>query len=325
LPQPIAVFQFPNVPYLQCMDFSSKIQLVDLLKRFAHDVNHSHIRLSIGEGFSFSILVAADGDEERILSCYYDPRMARFLSVDPLAGEFPSWTSYHYVHNNPLRYTDPTGMRAESPIFGFDGEFLGVDSEGYGGDIVIMDSDKYKDLTNNGQKTLDHNQVMKWAESSPHASKLNDSNISVESYSKLLTHVTKQLSGEKFDGTSLDFSRLENGMIHIRNEVPDMETGGVLREPYGNPTNPYSQIAGALVRSSGDINVTAILMNGKNDIFGKVENIQSFLGIHEYYGHGVKGLSMNPKDHSRVYQLQRGHRTYQNTSQGVKSLIEEGL
>jgi|GEM_PF-3242404 len=307
------------------MDFSSKIQLVDLLKRFAHDVNHSHIRLSIGEGFSFSILVAADGDEERILSCYYDPRMARFLSVDPLAGEFPSWTSYHYVHNNPLRYTDPTGMRAESPIFGFDGEFLGVDSEGYGGDIVIMDSDKYKDLTNNGQKTLDHNQVMKWAESSPHASKLNDSNISVESYSKLLTHVTKQLSGEKFDGTSLDFSRLENGMIHIRNEVPDMETGGVLREPYGNPTNPYSQIAGALVRSSGDINVTAILMNGKNDIFGKVENIQSFLGIHEYYGHGVKGLSMNPKDHSRVYQLQRGHRTYQNTSQGVKSLIEEGL
>jgi len=39
--------------------------------------------------------------------------MARFLSFDPLAGDFPSWTSYHYVHNNSLRYTDPTGMRAE--------------------------------------------------------------------------------------------------------------------------------------------------------------------------------------------------------------------
>src|SRR6056297_3016141 len=44
---------------------------------------------------------------------YYDPRMARFLSVDPLASDFPSWTPYHYVHNNPLRYTDPTGMRPE--------------------------------------------------------------------------------------------------------------------------------------------------------------------------------------------------------------------
>jgi len=29
--------------------------------------------------------------------------------VDPLADEFVSWSSYHYVYNNPLRYTDPTG------------------------------------------------------------------------------------------------------------------------------------------------------------------------------------------------------------------------
>jgi len=49
---------------------------------------------------------------------YYDPRMARFLGVDPMASDFPSWTPYHYVHNNPLRYTDPTGMRAEDIIVG---------------------------------------------------------------------------------------------------------------------------------------------------------------------------------------------------------------
>jgi len=47
---------------------------------------------------------------------YYDPRMARFLSVDPLAGEMPEWSSYTYTFNNPLRYIDPTGMGPEDLI-----------------------------------------------------------------------------------------------------------------------------------------------------------------------------------------------------------------
>jgi len=51
---------------------------------------------------------------------YYDPRMARFLSVDPLAGEMPEWGSYTYTFNNPLKYTDPTGMRPEDPPDGGD-------------------------------------------------------------------------------------------------------------------------------------------------------------------------------------------------------------
>ncbi len=37
---------------------------------------------------------------------------ARFLSVDTLSDKFPSWTPYHYVHNNPIKMTDPTGKFA---------------------------------------------------------------------------------------------------------------------------------------------------------------------------------------------------------------------
>ncbi len=44
---------------------------------------------------------------------YYDPAMGRFLSVDPLADQYPGWTPYAYVLNNPLRYNDPTGLCAE--------------------------------------------------------------------------------------------------------------------------------------------------------------------------------------------------------------------
>ena len=40
---------------------------------------------------------------------YYDGRIARWLSVDPLAGEYPSFSSYNYVANNPMIFVDPTG------------------------------------------------------------------------------------------------------------------------------------------------------------------------------------------------------------------------
>ncbi|MDR0227860.1 MAG: hypothetical protein LBI72_02185 [Flavobacteriaceae bacterium] len=44
---------------------------------------------------------------------YYDPGMSIFLSVDPLAEQFPNWNPYHYVHNNPINLVDPTGMSGE--------------------------------------------------------------------------------------------------------------------------------------------------------------------------------------------------------------------
>ena len=35
------------------------------------------------------------------------------MSVDPLASEFPSWTPYHFVHNNPINMIDPDGRSAD--------------------------------------------------------------------------------------------------------------------------------------------------------------------------------------------------------------------
>jgi RHS repeat-associated protein len=44
---------------------------------------------------------------------YYNPRLARFMSADPLAGDIAdpqSLNRYAYVGNNPINFTDPTGM-----------------------------------------------------------------------------------------------------------------------------------------------------------------------------------------------------------------------
>jgi len=44
---------------------------------------------------------------------YYSPTQGRFLSPDPLLGNVwnpQSWNRYAYVLNNPMRFTDPTGL-----------------------------------------------------------------------------------------------------------------------------------------------------------------------------------------------------------------------
>ncbi len=40
----------------------------------------------------------------------YDPAIGRFLGVDAMRGMYPTINPYHYTLNNPVIYTDPTGM-----------------------------------------------------------------------------------------------------------------------------------------------------------------------------------------------------------------------
>jgi len=44
---------------------------------------------------------------------YYDPKVSMWLSVDPLASNYPYVSPYNFVENNPLNLVDPTGMGPE--------------------------------------------------------------------------------------------------------------------------------------------------------------------------------------------------------------------
>ncbi|WP_407268284.1 RHS repeat domain-containing protein [Tenacibaculum maritimum] len=46
----------------------------------------------------------------------YDASLGRFMNIDPLAEiNQRSWTPYHYVKNNPIKFTDPSGMIWKDP------------------------------------------------------------------------------------------------------------------------------------------------------------------------------------------------------------------
>ncbi|WP_143961171.1 JAB-like toxin 1 domain-containing protein [Litoribacter populi] len=40
----------------------------------------------------------------------YDPRIGRWMSVDPLMSKMPEWSSYNFGFNNPMRFTDLRGL-----------------------------------------------------------------------------------------------------------------------------------------------------------------------------------------------------------------------
>jgi hypothetical protein len=42
--------------------------------------------------------------------------ISRWFSPDPLSDEFPSWSPYTFVYNNPVRFIDPDGRAAEDII-----------------------------------------------------------------------------------------------------------------------------------------------------------------------------------------------------------------
>ena len=248
---------------------------------------------------------------------WYDPSVGRFTGVDPLASDMPTWSPYTGMYNNPIRFTDPTGMAPESPIFGRRGEFLGVDSEGYSGDIIVMDADKYNMLTKNGETTLDHSQVMKWAEFSPHAANLGDIDLSAEAVSNILTHVTLQTEGVNFD-------RLEGGIINtIDTQNDDEGLSQINGDRFGNPTNPpINATAMEVTKPNGSINVTTRMLFGRSPM-STVEHVQSTLGIHEYKGHGLLNIG-GGADEKRAYMLEYNNKsTFNKLSLREQNLIKK--
>lgn len=73
---------------------------------------------------------------------------------------------------------------ANRQFYGTDGKFLGVDSQGFTGDIITMDETLFNQLTNNGANVLDHDFVNSLASNGIFANFLSKSNLGLEAPSK---------------------------------------------------------------------------------------------------------------------------------------------
>jgi len=77
---------------------------------------------------------------------YYDPRISIFISVDPLAEE--TMEPYLYTGNNPIMFTDPTGMSKdgiETKYKRSDGRVLLNTKDGSDDEIIVPD-DRVRDF-----------------------------------------------------------------------------------------------------------------------------------------------------------------------------------
>ena len=84
-------------------------------------------------------------------------RAGRWISPDPLSEEFPSWSPYTMCYDNPVKYKDPDGRAAYSPIYGTSGQFLGTDSQGFQGQVLFMQESTF---TLMGGQGMNHNTAM---------------------------------------------------------------------------------------------------------------------------------------------------------------------
>jgi len=76
---------------------------------------------------------------------YYDSDVARFLSLDPLASDYPSLSDYSYVAGNPIIFIDPDGRSPQTKYINESGVLL---YETYDGsdDIITVKEDELIDF-----------------------------------------------------------------------------------------------------------------------------------------------------------------------------------
>jgi RHS repeat-associated protein len=101
---------------------SFTVDLVSINNYFAYGSDVPGRNYTTGEyrfgfqGQEMDAEIKGDGNSYEFNYRFYDPRIARFLSVDPLAPSYPWYTPYQFAGNTPIMAIDLEGLEPESVV-----------------------------------------------------------------------------------------------------------------------------------------------------------------------------------------------------------------
>lgn len=92
--------------------------------------------------------VKGEGGQQDYGMRVYDPRISRFLSVDPLTNKFPYYSPYQFSGNSPIKFIDLDGLEPVPDQESYEGKTWGIDKpyKMTGGDEKFFDGKLGKDL-----------------------------------------------------------------------------------------------------------------------------------------------------------------------------------
>lgn len=160
----------------------------------------------------------------------------------------------------------------DSPIFDEEGNFLGVDSEGYTGDVIIMNKEKYNELSKGGLQTIDHMDAYR------EGIHLDKANLNLYFEVKIETHIANQYRG-KVGGNPLI---LNNKITILKGDETTISKDKV----------PSHYADGKFVYTNG---------SKHRQWESTVENIQTTTIAHEEWSHNRNNWGDNNGQHHKAY------------------------